>query len=339
MNNSIVMNLAAAMLALQHSTERITLKTSGLVIIGINRRGGGGSEVDRRLCRHGNNPNNSYRRLPRKQRRKHQEDLSQRPWYNHYSGSLRSPFYARTFLSTGNPVYPFFADLFSSNPASMIVSKYHSDVGSLKYGLSGLSGLVFSPIFLSFQTSAMTRLFDGSFGWQFMLILAILLHAVLASLRGRNFMNVVYPAAAAMLYIAWFLSASQARFLLPAFFIAAFAAQFSMTGLHTRMRRILLATILVATALSFSLPQLKHYLNSWKAAIGCVRIEDYLCSATGEGYLEAVNVIHDMTEKDCTVLLVFENRGLYIPGGISSGRLSSKNLPSPRQKISQTQNA
>jgi hypothetical protein len=142
------------------------------------------------------------------------------------------PFYLRPWQATGNPFYPYYDHWFSRDAARQEMSRYHHALAAGNFGWRSPLALVTGPILLSLEE----RLYDGSLGWQFVLLLALggcgLAAAVrnppssaaesqhrsrAAPRRARQGLLVFWPATVAVsLYLFWYLTAQQARFALPA---------------------------------------------------------------------------------------------------------------------------
>lgn len=143
------------------------------------------------------------------------------------------PFYLRPSLATGNPFYPYFDEWFSADPARRDMSRYHHELGSGPFGLPTLVGLIAGPWLLAVED----RLYDGSLGWQHLVLLLLGGGACLNAfprreqgfcensprssmacrLRRLHRQRVWWLAAVALwFYVFWFATSQQARFVLPA---------------------------------------------------------------------------------------------------------------------------
>lgn len=143
------------------------------------------------------------------------------------------PFYLRPALATGNPFYPYFDEWFCADPARRDMSRYHHELGSGPFGLPTLVGLFAGPWLLAMED----RLYDGSLGWQHLVLLLLgagaCLYAFLPQ-AGRASENTAcsslgcrihklqrqrvrwLAAVALWFYTFWFATSQQARFVLPA---------------------------------------------------------------------------------------------------------------------------
>ncbi len=223
------------------------------------------------------------------------------------------PFYLRPWLETGNPFHPYFADVFGASPAAVEVSDYHYAVGDEKYGVKSPAYFLIAPLLLCFDQ----RVYDTGFDWQFLPVLATALACLAVSLRkGRaaKFASAMLVFAAAA-YALWFVSSQQARFLIPAVFAVFAAAGAFSAALPRRMQACFSCLLLALSAASLCSNKsiFKDTAISWRTALGRLGAADYVYSSTGEGYLQALDMIRLKTPEGAKVMMIFENRGLYMP--------------------------
>ncbi len=145
------------------------------------------------------------------------------------AGCVALPFYLRPWLLTGDPVYPYYAQWFSADPARAEMSQYHHALGS-SFGIHGWIGLVFGPIFLAFDR----QLYDGDFGWQSPILLGLAIFAVFRC--GKRHQLLASLISAVVLFAFWFLTAQQARFLIPAAVLVAVAGAQGLRAQNIRWR-------------------------------------------------------------------------------------------------------
>lgn len=226
-------------------------------------------------------------------------------------------FYLRPALGAGNPLHPYFAGLFTADAPTLESSRFHHAIGFEKYGADGVPGFLLTPFILG--VPALDKVNDGSYGMQLFLLLllaalhlreSVLSHGVVRFLRS--------PASAlavsiALLYVAWFLSARQARFLLPAFLLLLILSPGFLRSLSPKLKTAALAVLLLLSALSFPPKAIKHFSICWKCVTGGISQADFIYSGTGEGYLHAVNALSTETGSGARPLLLFEERTLYMP--------------------------
>ncbi len=218
-------------------------------------------------------------------------------------------FYMRPFILSGNLFHPYFAWLFSSDPAIVEMSRYHHAIGSVKYGIGGLSGFIFSPFFLVFGIGP----FDGLIGFQYLPIIVLGLVVFWILLKRAEFFSFRFQCflVGFFLYVFWFFTSNQSRFIVPAIFAITVASASMISSVKNKKN---LAIVIIALSL-ISIPTkfLKDCFISWKVVLGTMRRIDYIYSATGPGYLKACDMIGREKVKDKKVMLLFEHRGLYIP--------------------------
>ena len=88
------------------------------------------------------------------------------------------PFYVRSWMLSGNPFYPYFADWFSNDARVLETSLYHHSIGSYAFGMRGILAYLTTPILLAWDNA----LYDGSFGWQWIVLIGLVV-AILISKR------------------------------------------------------------------------------------------------------------------------------------------------------------
>ncbi len=233
-----------------------------------------------------------------------------------------APFYARPALQTGNPFHPYYAEIFEKGEAALESSQYHQAAGSARFGADGLPGLLSSPLLLSIPFSPFQEICDGSFGLQ---LPAFLLLALLAfALRKRakehfKLSDFAFPCALLLLYLLWFASAKQARFLLPAFAIACALGASALPKLSKKTQLLAILAILALASISFDARAVKHCLICWRSLGNPSGPASLVYNGTGDDYLPAIDAMLAKTPKNSKILLLFEERTLYIPRSCQIG--------------------
>lgn len=234
-----------------------------------------------------------------------------------------APFYARPALATGNPLHPYFSGVFAkADAATMESSQFHHATGSARFGADGLPGLLTSPLLLSMPFAPFDAVCDGSYGFQLLGLLALaLLAAALRKRAGERFKaaDFAIPVAILLLYIFWFASARQARFLLPGFALVCILAASAMPFLRGRMKLYIPLALLALAVMSFQLPALRHCLISWRSLTNPGGQANMVYSGTGGDYLPSIDAMLGNTSKNSKTLLLFEERTLYMPGACEIG--------------------
>lgn len=220
------------------------------------------------------------------------------------------PFYWRAWSATGNPFYPYFGEWFSSDTARLEMSRFHHDVGGAFFGVRSVETFVAGPILLAFND----RLYDGSFGWQFLVILLLAAMAIVAVIRRRASRLAVWPAiVAAVLYVFWYLTAQQARFAVPMLLAAVVVASYGLRLFRRPLRCWAMAVLLAATLASVPWKTAGYYFGSWETVLGFWTWADYVDDGTDRRYLPLVEAIRKHTPPEAKLLLLIEHRGLYLP--------------------------
>ena len=230
--------------------------------------------------------------------------------YGLVAGCVVVPFYWRAFAATGNPFYPYFDEWFSGDAARQAMSRFHHDLGGSFFGVRSVETLFTTPILQAFNE----QLYDGSFGWQSLLILFLSAVAMSSALRSRVCQLAVWPAVVAVvLYLFWFLTAQQARFAAPLMLASVVVASFGLRVLHARLRRWVLVGLLVTTLASLPWKTAGYYFGSWETVLGFWTWTEYVDDGTDQRYVPLVRAIREQTPADARLLLLIEQRGLYLP--------------------------
>ncbi len=216
-------------------------------------------------------------------------------------------FYARPYFMTGNPLYPYFAWLFSNDIPSIEMSKYHHLLGSIKYGVNGFSAFFTTPFLLAISPAA----FDGGFGWQFLIIFLLCISSAVIAIKSANPRMIAYVSIAFVFYSFWFFTAQQSRFLLPSIFIVFILSKHAFRNISYSIRKYLILILLLLTLISIPGNIVKDCFLSWQSVLGSIKAADYLYSSTGPGYLKSVDIVNTKLPRNAKLMLIFENRGLY----------------------------
>ncbi len=220
------------------------------------------------------------------------------------------PFYWRAWSATGNPFYPYFAEWFSSDPACLEMSRFHHEIGGSFFGVRSAETFLAGPLLLAFND----RLYDGTFGWQFLGILLLAAIALVSAIRWRVGRLAVWPAIVALvLYGFWYLTAQQARFAVPMLLAAVVVASFGLRRLHRPLRCWAMAVLLATTLASLPWKTVGYYCGSWETVLGFWTWADYVDDGTDRSYMPLVEAIREHTPPEAKLLLLIEHRGLYLP--------------------------
>lgn len=226
-----------------------------------------------------------------------------------------SPFYLRSWIETGNPVSPFFAQLFTTDSAWIECSRYHHDLAVSNFGMRGLPGLVVGPGALAFAD----ELYDGTLGWQWLLIILLLAVAVVraASLdKPRRKMISLCLAAAALFYGIWFLTAQQVRFAIPLVMIVILAAGIGIETYREPVQRWWRIALVGLSLVSVPWINLGYYLDSWLCVLKVRTPVDYIRDGVTDSYTELAIYLHESIPNDAKIVSLFEHRLAYLPRGV-----------------------
>jgi hypothetical protein len=223
---------------------------------------------------------------------------------------LAGPFYVRAYLATGNPFYPYFCEWFTSDPSRVAMSAYHHVLGGATFGSRDLWSLFTAPIMLAFRES----LYDGRFGWQLLLLLALAAAGVVTSIRRGHLGMAAWPlTVAAALYLFWFVSAQQARFAVSLVAVVTLLGAIGFRGLNRRTRRWTFAGLLALAIVSLPWPAAGLYFGSWETVLGLWTWTEYVDDGTRSRYVPLLQALAKVTPPDARLMLLNEHRGLYMP--------------------------
>jgi len=232
---------------------------------------------------------------------------------------LAFPFFFRTFFYTGNPFFPYLAWLFTNDDSIIQHSHFYHLLGS-SFGIHGLKG--FFPVIL--YSTYREDLFDAIItGYQYIpLLIMSFIFAVKGIMEKPFKKQSLWPCISLIIfYFLWFFTAQQTRFLLPAcafMIIGGICMLFSMPMLYARLCLFALFAIAIG---NFILPwqhsrKFFHYYYAWKAVIQHKHLSSaFLKQALGKEkvYIEMLDYIARNTPKNSKLMLLFDERGLYVP--------------------------
>ncbi|MBN1863812.1 MAG: hypothetical protein JW808_02805 [Victivallales bacterium] len=249
---------------------------------------------------------------------------------------VAAPFYIRPLTYTGNPLYPYFCEWFTDSPPRIAMSEFHHKIGSEKFGSRSLAIFFAAPLALSSNDNS----FDGNFGWQFFLVLAIATAGIVfakasasklrvnrvgsagkaddADMAGsetgpKERMMYMTAALALLFYIFWFFSAQQARFLIPAALTIYTGAGICITKMRKSLQTCMIGLLLMLTILSLPWKASGYYYYSWSQLLGMTRRIDFVNTGTGGDFLSSVDAVMHLTPENSKLMLIFEHRILYYP--------------------------
>lgn len=224
---------------------------------------------------------------------------------------LATPFYLRPWLTTGNPLHPFYAAWFGGGLTDRLVSDWHHAAAAAKFGLAGWNGWFTAPVSLAWAGSS----FDGTLGLQWLPLLFFGLVAAVVGWRLRKTALRLRIISVVAYYLCWYGLMPQVRFLLPALILALPVMTDGLSRLYRYRRSTAAASglLLLLAIWSAPVPAVRHYLNCWRYLAGNISTADLIYSATGPGYLPAAEMARRLVPADEKILLLFDHRLLYFP--------------------------
>ena len=221
-------------------------------------------------------------------------------------------FYQRPWIATGNPCYPYLANLFGSPDA--MTSSFHHQLGTAKFAGASVVTLILLLPGLTFP--ALSRMFDGVYGLQLLLWSFLVLVALWR--RPKRIFAAFLPLA--FLTGAWLLTSPQARFLIPALAFLALVMRDAFPLVRGRAGRIVLWAAVVFAVFSFPPSVYSTYGANLRATMsGGDGRRDLLYGRTGDSMLPAADILRDRLADGGRCLLILEERTLYFPRGCEIG--------------------
>ena len=217
-----------------------------------------------------------------------------------------SPWYLKTLIYTGNPVYPFFYSIFGGRDWTGELARGYS-MSQAKFGMGrDLASFVFLPYDLTFHSE---RFYDtpGLYVGPMLLVAVPLL--LLAKHRSRKLLGLT------LLFLAqlaiWFVLTQQSRYLIPSFAIlAVIIAAIAYTDERLRITRTALYITFAATAL-FGVCTLVPFVRSAVPVVFGSETQDEYLSRTLPIY-PAEQWINYNTPRNAKIALFGDTRGFYL---------------------------
>ncbi|MGI6295821.1 MAG: ArnT family glycosyltransferase [Armatimonadota bacterium] len=217
-----------------------------------------------------------------------------------------SPWYLKTFIYTGSPVYPFFYPIFGGKDWSMSLADNYSKLQAQFGQGHDFASFIFLPYDLTFESWCFydtPGLFPGPI---FLIAVPLLL---LARYRSNKLFGL------AMFFMAqlviWFCLTQQSRYLIPAFAIlAVIIAAIAYTDERMKYIRAALISVFIATAVFGIVTESDMIKIAYPCVIGHQTRQQYLSQ-----YLwiyPAQEWINSHTPKDAKIALFGDTRGFYL---------------------------
>lgn len=217
-----------------------------------------------------------------------------------------SPWYLKSFVYTGNPVYPFFYSIFGGRNWTQSLADNYSTLQA-KFGLGhDLASFIFLPYDLTFHSA---RFYDtpGLFVGPIFLIAVPLL--LIAKYRSAKLFGLTMFFMAQL--VCWFALTQQSRYLVPAFAVlAVIIAAITYTEKSLGNARKAFYAIFIATA-AFGVLTLSSLISqSSPYVFGSQTRQQYLARALP--IFPAQQWINTHTPTDTRVALFGDTRGFYL---------------------------
>lgn len=223
---------------------------------------------------------------------------------------VASPFYVRPWVLSGNPFFPFFGDWFSQDANTIATSLFHHAIGADAFGMRGFVAYLTTPIFIAYDQS----LFDGKFGFQWIVLLGI----CLLSMR-HQITNKVCPPylwlylVNGLVYSFWFMTSQQARFAVGLIVFMSMVSGDYLRTVNMGLRHVTGVLLIGTSLLSLPWSHTGYYFASWECIFGIWSNTQYVDDSLEEEYVPLVKEVEQATDDNSKLLLVFENRSLYMP--------------------------
>jgi hypothetical protein len=173
-----------------------------------------------------------------------------------------------------------------------------------------VAGFITGPVLLAFRAEN----FDGSFGLQLLLLLALAAMGLGLIVRSRWRRIVLWPTrVSAWLYFFWFATAQQARFAVPATATLVVLASFGLRRSRGTSRKLTLAALIIAAAISAPWRTTGYYIASWFTVAGRFSQTQFVDEGTDYDYLPLALALQDRRFEGAKLMLLFEHRGFYLP--------------------------
>jgi 4-amino-4-deoxy-L-arabinose transferase-like glycosyltransferase len=237
--------------------------------------------------------------------------------YGLVSLAVVSPWYLKSFLHTGNPVWPFFIDLLGGRNWDALGNEYL--LGFIK--LVNRSPTVSNWLLGIWNLTAHPEQFGPggiAIGWNYLILLPLAAAALIRGGGSHRRVLLWLSAAAVALYTAWFLQTHQARFLLPVTPVLCLLMAYGVGWLlraKWRPGKLLVQTVVVVglVAGSWILDEEARALalSRWPFLAGSQTREEFLAAhAPGYGAFQYAN--EHLPQESYVLLALYECRGYYL---------------------------
>lgn len=253
------------------------------------------------------------------------KELKQSRFFLLPAAIVAAPWFIKTFVWYGNPVWPLYYDFFQFFGFSGAGAQYFNQVWSAASASSGFGRSVAGALLLPWNLLAHARAFNG------LLTPLLALVATVLFVKRSKEINLLC-AAAIILVTAWFLTYQEARFLFPAVallaVICAYGAQeFFKTTLSKRIVFAVIAVVLLANV-GITLAY-KH--DAFPVAVGLEAREDYLLR-THENYA-ACKWANENLPTDAKIIFFTAETGYYCDRSVVYSTFLDYGKPTNEQEL------
>ena len=214
------------------------------------------------------------------------------------------PWYLKTYIYTGNPVFPLMYNLFGGR----YFNSYVSEQLSLFLGYYGYGKDIFNYLLLPWNITMHGTIFDAVTG-----ITPIFLAFIPMLFFIRTNLNIKYLMFYSFAFITiWFLLSQQARFLLPVFLLLSIVSAYTVINLLERYPVKHFISALIIFMLSFNLLlSIGINIKKFPVVFGFESEEKYLDNLKDFNPYNVSMVINSL-DKTTKTLLIGLHRGYYI---------------------------
>lgn len=217
-----------------------------------------------------------------------------------------SPWYIKTFIYTGNPVYPFFYSIFGGKDWTTELAQNYTMLQA-KFGMGhGIAWFLMLPWNLTFHSD---RFYDtpGLFIGPILLVAVPLM--LIAKYKSRKLLGLTLFFLAQM--VIWFTLTQQSRYLIPAFaLLAVIIAWIAYSDDRFKITRVALYVVFAAMALFGVLTLWPSVESAAPVVFGSETQDDYL-SRTLSIY-PAEKWVNENTPPNVRIGLFGDTRGFYL---------------------------
>lgn len=245
------------------------------------------------------------------------------PWLRSFFvlnfGAFISSFiwYAKNFIYTGNPVFPFFYNVFGYRNIDwnqQSAAGYFSMLTEYSHRSSVFYEIILLPYNLIFNPVRFGGGIDvlGDFGWVIFLCVSPLFLIMVGKIKNAGFM-ILY---AAIIFAVWFFTKPVLRFLIPASGIFAVLSAMAIGILYKKINSVLKLSLVIfiasLTAINiYYFMYIVSFFRPWKVVSGQITRDEYLSSVLRHSPYPAFLFINKYLDSNAKIFFVGEQRSFY----------------------------